>query len=58
MNDDEIELNRIKINAVASKTPIISTKITMKKKGLIHSNTVSAIPDTGAEMTVAGKNLI
>ena len=32
------------------------TTISTKRKGITYSNKVTAIPDTGAEMTVAGKN--
>ena len=30
----------------------------MKRNGVIYSNKITAIPDTGAEMTIAGKNLL
>ena len=51
-------MNRVKINAIATKTPKVLTKLSMKRNGITHSNRVTAIPDTGAEMTVAGKDLL
>ena len=34
------------------------TNVSMKRRGVVYSNKILAIPDTGAEMTVAGKNFL
>ena len=46
--DSKIELNRIKINEIAIKTPKVMTNVSMKRRGVVYSNKILAIPDTGA----------
>ena len=43
-----------------SKTPKIEATISVNKRGNTHKNIVPvvAIPDTGAELSIAGKDLI
>ena len=51
-------MNRVKINAVSSKTPTIQAQFSIKKNGIKYLNKISTIPDTGAEMTVAGRDFM
>lgn len=52
------EINRVKINTVASKTPMIAAKVSVKKKGMIIKKELNAIPDTGAEISIAGRDFV
>ena len=46
------------MNLEKIKTPRIYTKISTNRGGKVHSKVVSAVPDTGAEMSVAGEDLL
>ena len=51
-------MNRVKINTVTSQTPLVQAKFSVKVRGNTHENTLHAIPDTGAETSVAGINFM
>ena len=43
---------------MSSKTPTIQAQFSLKKNGIKYSNKISTIPDTGAEMTLAGRDFM
>ena len=57
--EEELELLRVEVNAATNtKTPAMMVKMTAKTACATFSNVVRAIPDTGAEVSIAGRGLL